>query len=617
MQTSFARGQGCALTTPPGRWPSASPFRQLGKGNAALAAKEKRAYSVAIYHLSVKTISRSAGRSATAAIAYRSGEKVLDERTGIVHDYTRRSGVEHTEIFLPANAPKWASDRQALWNGAEHSENRKNSVVAREFEVALPAELDGPQRLALVRDFARELVERHGMAVDVAIHEPGREGDNRNHHAHILCSTRRLTPEGFKEKTRELDDQKSGEVGKWRERWANLSNHHLEIAGRAERIDHRSLETQRAAAIERGDNEQAAVLDRRPTVHMGPNVVQMEKRGIHTERGEQNREARQYNAQVIDLAEVRKRIEAVNLAEQQKPAELTGRDAVQRDVNADQLRDFVKAREGARLPREAANDSSPEKIKAEWQAEKARQFTLVVNKARKVQTRAADQMERQEGKLTRQDAARPEEPTGLFAGMKKAAHTQALGAWRSVRAGLEKRWSQLQGRVHLVGEYMRKAGAYEMPTKGEKLAETKAAKARPELALNFQQVIEKEKAAAIATQRTKIEQQRQAKQEQRAMKMESIEELKQRTDSNRAQAEKAERNELDKAGHQARLQQPMADQTYDGNQITKTQADSVAKELNAGTDKGDLTKEAKRQELLKRFQEKVQSDRENDRGRGR
>ena len=114
------------------------------------------------------------------------------------------------------------------------------------------------------------------MAVDVAIHEPGKDGDHRNHHAHILCSTRRLTPEGFKDKTRELDDQKSGEVANWRQRWADVSNRHLENAGRQERIDHRSLSAQRADAIERGDTDQAAKFDRLPTVHLGPNVVQME-----------------------------------------------------------------------------------------------------------------------------------------------------------------------------------------------------------------------------------------------------------------------------------------------------------------------------------------------------
>ncbi|HIF5740202.1 TPA: MobQ family relaxase, partial [Enterobacter kobei] len=160
---------------------------------------------MAIYHLSVKTISRSAGRSATAAAAYRAGAKVTDERTGEIHDYTKKSGVVSTNLILPSNAPDWAHDREQLWNAAEQAETRKNSTVAREFEVALPDELPPSERLRLSHDFARELVARHGCAADVAIHAPSKEGDDRNHHAHILLSTRRLGLEGFGEKTRELD----------------------------------------------------------------------------------------------------------------------------------------------------------------------------------------------------------------------------------------------------------------------------------------------------------------------------------------------------------------------------------------------------------------------------
>lgn len=575
---------------------------------------------MAIFHLSVKTISRSAGRSATAAIAYRSGEKVMDERTGLVHDYTRRRGVEHTEIFLPENAPAWASQREQLWNAAELAEKRKNSTVAREFEVALPAELNREQRLELVREFARDLVQRHGMAVDVAIHEPGKEGDHRNHHAHILCSTRRLTPEGFKDKTRELDDQKSGEVSHWRERWAEMSNRHLENAGRQERIDHRSLEAQRAAAIERGDTEQAAKLERLPTVHLGPNVMQMEQRGIRTERGDKGRDIAQRNAQIINFAEARQRIETARAAyERHNGNGLTGekpnaRELVQRELNADLLRRAVADRE----PIKAANDPSPDAIKQEWQNEKSRQFTLIVNRAKVLHTRAAGQMERQEGKLKAIDQQRPAEPTGLFASFKKAAHDQALSAWRGVRSGLERRWTQLQRRVNLIGDYMRKAGPYEQPTRGERLAEKKAAEARPELAANFQQVIEKEKAARIAAQRAKIEQRRTGKQQEHTMKQESIEELKQRIDTNREKADKAERNELDKAGRLAGMQRETdAEQQYEENQTGKTQAATLAKELNSDNEKGDQAKEAKKREILERFKQKASRDRENDRSRGR
>lgn len=219
---------------------------------------------MAIYHLSVKTISRSAGRSATAAAAYRAGVEILDTRTGEVHDYRRKGGVEHSEIVLPKDAPDWARDRAALWNAAEVAEVRKNSTVAREFEIALPSELSGEARRTLAVDFAREIVARHGCAVDVAIHEPGREGDSRNHHAHLLLTTRRLGAEGFTDKTRELDQRQSGEVDYWRSRYAELQNERLQDAGLSVRVDHRSLKAQG--------------VDREPTKHLGVGAVGYERR---------------------------------------------------------------------------------------------------------------------------------------------------------------------------------------------------------------------------------------------------------------------------------------------------------------------------------------------------
>lgn len=219
---------------------------------------------MAIYHLSVKTISRSAGRSVTAAAAYRAAEKIVDERTGEIHDYTHKKGVLSADIILPQGAPEWASDREKLWNAAEQSETRKNSTVGREFEIALPDELNESQRRELALALAREIVERHGCVADVAIHEPGKGGDNRNHHAHILCSTRRLGPFGFHAKTRELDEVKQGEVVRWRERFSIIQNQHLREAGHAERVDHRTLEAQG--------------IKRMPTVHLGPAATNYERR---------------------------------------------------------------------------------------------------------------------------------------------------------------------------------------------------------------------------------------------------------------------------------------------------------------------------------------------------
>ena len=131
---------------------------------------------MASYHLQVKTVKRSAGRSATAAAAYRAAERIDCAREGRVHDYTRKGGVEEAFIVAPGDAPDWAQDRAALWNGAEAAETRKNSVTAREWEIALPAELSPGDRRELAADFAQALVERYGVAADVAIHAPHREG---------------------------------------------------------------------------------------------------------------------------------------------------------------------------------------------------------------------------------------------------------------------------------------------------------------------------------------------------------------------------------------------------------------------------------------------------------
>lgn len=255
---------------------------------------------MASFHLAVKAIGRSAGRSATAAAAYRAGVEITDSRTGLVHDYTRKQGVEHSELVLPDQAPEWAHDRERLWNAAEQAEKRKNSTVAREYEIALPAELSADERRQLALSFAREISERHGVAVDVSIHAPGREGDQRNYHAHLLTTTRRLGPEGLGEKTRELDQKQSGEVERWRERWADMQNRALEQAGRGERVDHRSFERQGLA--------------KEPTMHMGPQIAGMERKAEQKAQREGRAyepitEVAQHNAGVAEKRRLREYIE--------------------------------------------------------------------------------------------------------------------------------------------------------------------------------------------------------------------------------------------------------------------------------------------------------------------
>jgi ATP-dependent exoDNAse (exonuclease V) alpha subunit len=240
---------------------------------------------MAIYHLSVKPVSRGGGRSATAASAYRAAELVHDHTTGQTFDYSRKRGVEHSEIVLPTAAAKrdinWARDREALWNAAERAERRSNSRVAREYELALPHELSRPQRLELVRAFAAEIANRHGVAVDFAIHAPHREGDHRNHHAHVLATTRVIEPGGLGEKASiewsdtnrrkaKLEPAKK-EIEAIRERWAQLANERLHEHGIQTRVDHRSLAAQG--------------IEREATSHLGPSVSALERRGIETEVG--------------------------------------------------------------------------------------------------------------------------------------------------------------------------------------------------------------------------------------------------------------------------------------------------------------------------------------------
>ena len=156
---------------------------------------------MAIFHLSTKPVSRSAGRSAVAAAAYRTKDVLLDERQGLLHDYTKRSGVPFEKVVLPEGADEAHWTRERLWNAAEFAEVRKDARTAREWEVALPEELSPDDRKALALGFARELAQRYGCAVDVGIHTPGDGGDRRNHHAHLLATTRVVMGTFLGEKT--------------------------------------------------------------------------------------------------------------------------------------------------------------------------------------------------------------------------------------------------------------------------------------------------------------------------------------------------------------------------------------------------------------------------------
>lgn len=238
---------------------------------------------MAIYHLSMKILSRSDGKSAVAAAAYRAGEKLKDERSGQLHDYTRKRNVITSALILSDGVTRKVT-RSELWNGAEAAEKRKNSCIAREIEVALPVELPLEARIGLAKRYAQDIAERYCVAADVAVHAPDRKGDERNIHAHILMTTRRIAPDGqLTDKARELDDYKTrtAELDYIRTHWAAVCNQELERYGIAERVDHRTLSAQG--------------IDRAPQIHVGVHATQMERRGIETERGEQNRQRQRIN----------------------------------------------------------------------------------------------------------------------------------------------------------------------------------------------------------------------------------------------------------------------------------------------------------------------------------
>lgn len=201
---------------------------------------------------------------------YRACEAGQDQRTGADHDFTRKRGLIHAELVYPAHVENRLS-RLELWNAAEFSESRKNSVTAREIEVSLPCELPRQSQLQLARDFAQLIAEKHKVAVDVCVHEPNPKGDQRNVHAHLLMTTRRVETDcTFGSKTRELDMRQSGAVVELREAWAECCNRQLEQHMLPERVSHLSL-------LEQG-------LTREPEQHMGPTATAMERRGAEPDR---------------------------------------------------------------------------------------------------------------------------------------------------------------------------------------------------------------------------------------------------------------------------------------------------------------------------------------------
>ena len=249
---------------------------------------------VAIYSVQVKSLSRGKGDSATAAAAYRAG-LCLDDPSGARHDYSKKGGVLSVDMLAPDGAPAWATDPRQLWAKVEGHETRKNARVAREVLVALPHELDPEQRRGLAKDLGQLLVDRYGVAAQVALHAPDKGGDNRNFHAHILITPRQVGPDGFgNSAAKVLDEFKAGaqELKDLRAAIGARINAALTAAGVASRVDHRRLVDQKAEAAQRGDFGAVAQLDRTPTKHEGKAVTQARRRGERLPRAKRNDRAR-------------------------------------------------------------------------------------------------------------------------------------------------------------------------------------------------------------------------------------------------------------------------------------------------------------------------------------
>lgn len=261
------------------------------------------------YRFNANIIGRSDGKSAVASAAYRSGEKLHDERTGQTKYYARKVKPD-TEIMAPENAPSWVYNREKLWNEVEKREDKSNkrdtAQLAREVVLNLPVGLPNDKQKELVREFIKEHYVDKGMIADIAIHRD----DPNNPHAHVMLTMRTITENGFGNKERTWNQKCELTYG--RELWANHENKYLERAGLDIRVDHRSYK-------DRG-------LEIKPTKHLGPAAHSLEKRGVRTEIGDYNRAVKAYNQTVISLAEYREKKQEIQQQQEQKkhfsPAEI-------------------------------------------------------------------------------------------------------------------------------------------------------------------------------------------------------------------------------------------------------------------------------------------------------
>ena len=254
---------------------------------------------MAIYHFSIKNIGRSNGQSAVASAAYRSGEKLVDSVHGKEQDYTKKSGIEYKNIYVPSHANENLLDRQTLWNEVEKSELKKNgdpkttARLAKEFEIAFPHEVDADTRKRMLDELAQTLVKNHNVIVDAVIHAPHTKSgsDERNYHAHIMFTTRSINEQGeLGKKAREFNDDGKNLTLAYRELWANMVNRELEQIGTQERVSHLSYSDLK--------------YDLEPTIHEGSMITQLRRQGIDTKISLKNDAIKARNTEKLEHEQI-------------------------------------------------------------------------------------------------------------------------------------------------------------------------------------------------------------------------------------------------------------------------------------------------------------------------
>lgn len=388
---------------------------------------------MAIYHASTKPVSRAAGRSATAAAAYRAAARVVDRRTGEIHDYRKKGGVVAAGIVLP-DGTRATHLREQLWNAAEEAEKRKDARVAREWVIALPDELNKDQRVALAAKFAMKLAATYGVAADLAVHEPSKKGDDRNHHAHILLTTRqaKLGADGIElgEKASiELSDKARKERGmkpaaddvkRMRKLWADMANAALAEAGHEARIDHRSH-------AERG-------IDEMPSVHLGPTATAIKRKGKKLDIEERER-------QRWDAAK-----QALEVEMQQARAELDKSLREVTDLEYEAKKTGLRAREAAMQAEIWASLQKPAVAPVDELEQGAQRIALAVRNAARAQCCTEAEMFKSLKEITQRDPDLAEQKVDFWASMQDNEVQRRADAVMRQRAEQERQQRELRER---------------------------------------------------------------------------------------------------------------------------------------------------------------------------